>query len=364
MDIPFVSFKPLENELEDKIREAIDRVIDQSWYILGREDEGFENKFAEYIGVDGCVGVGNGLDALTLSLKALGINENDEVIVPSNTYIATAIAASNCGAELVFVEPYIDTYNIDPDLIEKSITDKTKLIMPVHLYGQACEMNSIMNIAKRYNLWVVEDCAQSHGAKYGEKFTGSFGNVNAFSFYPGKNLGAFGDAGAVVSNNKDLITKVRSLANYGSDYKYHNIYMGINSRLDELHAAILSLKLDYLDKTNNFRKDVANKYLKYINNEKIILPKVGHNCDHVWHVFAIRCKERDKLEHYLNEKSIGTLKHYPIPIHLQECYKHLGYKKGDFPIAEEISETELSIPMYYGIKDSEIEYIVETINKF
>lgn len=364
MNIPFVSFKPLENEIRDEINNTLKRVVDNSWYILGEENKSFEKKFARYIGVNGCVGVGNGLDALTLSLKSLNINVQDEVIVPSNTYIATAIAVSNCGANLVFVEPNIDSYNIDPLLIEEAITDKTRAIMPVHLYGQACEMDSIMKIAKKYNLYVVEDCAQAHGATYKNQFVGSFGDVNAYSFYPGKNLGAFGDAGAVISNDESLLNKVRALANYGSDYKYHNIYMGVNSRLDEIHAAILSLKLDYLEKTNKFRQDVAKKYLKNINNEKIILPKIMPNCVHVWHVFAIRCKERDRLEQYLNENGIGTLKHYPIPMHLQECYKSLGYAKGDFPLAEEISDTELSIPMYYGLKDSEIEYVIDIINKF
>lgn len=364
MNVPFVSFKPLEKELDKKLRDAFDRVYTRSWYIEGEEDKAFEEAFAKYCGTNYCVGVGNGLDALMLSLKALNIKEGDEVIVPSNTYIATALAVTYVGATLVFVEPDIKTFNIDPSKIEEKITNKTKAIMPVHLYGQPCDMDTIMDIAKKHNLYMVEDCAQAHGATYKGKKIGSFGDLSGFSFYPGKNLGALGDAGATVSNNKELIDKVRALGNYGSDYKYHHIYKGNNSRLDEFQAAFLSAKLPLLDKVNENRRETAKKYLEGIKNPNVILPYVLEGCNPVWHIFGIRCKNRDTLEKHLNDNGIGTNKHYPIPMHLQECYKDLGYKKGDFPIAEEISETELSLPMYYGMSDDEVEYVIDTINKF
>ena len=317
-----------------------------------------------YCGVKYCVGCGNGLDALMLALKALGISEGDEVIVPSNTYIATALAVTYVGAKPVFVEPKIETFNIDPERIESAITDKTKAIMPVHLYGQACDMDKIMEIAKRYDLFVVEDCAQAHGATYKGHRVGSFGDAAGFSFYPGKNLGALGDAGALVTNNKELADKVRALGNYGSDYKYHHIYRGNNSRLDELQAAFLSAKLPHMDKINEERRRIADCYLNEIHNPKIILPTVEKYMVPVWHIFGIRCTDRSELERYLNDKGIGTNKHYPIPMHLQECYKDLGYKEGDFPIAEEISKTELSIPMYYGMTDEEIQYVIDVINGY
>lgn len=364
MKIPFVSFLPMERELDGELRKAFDRVFTRSWYIGGSEDEMFENVFAKYCGANYCIGVGNGLDALMLILKALGIGENDEVIVPSNTYIATALAVTYVGARPVFVEPDIRTFNINPDLIKKSITSKTKAIMPVHLYGQACDMDPIMDIATEYGLRVVEDCAQAHGATYKGKKVGSFGNAAGFSFYPGKNFGALGDAGAVVTNDKNIADTIRILGNYGSDYKYHHILKGNNSRLDEMQAAFLSVKLPHLDRMNAERRRIAKKYTEGIKNPKVITPYFLEDCDPVWHIYGIRCDERDALEKYLNEKCIGTNKHYPIPIHLQKCYKDLNIPIGALPIAEEISEKELSIPMYYGLNDSEINYIIETINKF
>lgn len=364
MKIPFVSFKPLEKELDDELRSAFERVYFRSWYIEGKEDEKFEKKFAEYCNTKYCVGVGNGLDALFLSLKALGIKEGDEVIVPSNTYIATALAVTYVGAIPVFVEPDIRTFNIDPTKIEVAITPNTKAIMTVHLYGQACDMDPIVEIAKKHNLYVIEDCAQAHGATYKGKVIGSFGDVAGFSFYPGKNLGALGDAGATVTNNEELAKKVRALGNYGSDYKYHHIMKGNNSRLDELQAAFLIAKLPHLDEVNIERRKIAQKYLEGIENPEIILPYVSEYAVPVWHIFGIRCKRRDELEKYLNETGIGTNKHYPIPMHLQECYKDLGFKKGDFPIAEEISATELSIPMYYGMTDEEVQYVIDRVNEF
>ncbi len=364
MKIPFVTFKPMEEELNNELRDAFNRVFDRSWYIGGIEDESFEKDFAAYCGAKYCVGVGNGLDALMLSLKALGIGEGDEVIVPSNTYIATALAVTYVGATPIFVEPRIETFNINPEGIEALITENTKAIIPVHLYGQVCEMDPILEIAKKYNLRVVEDCAQAHGATYKGQKVGTFGDVGCFSFYPGKNLGALGDAGAIVTNDQSLATKIRALGNYGSDYKYHHIYKGNNSRLDELQAAFLSVKLPHLDKMNEQRRQIAARYTEGIKNPKIILPYVIDDCVPVWHVYAIRCKERDALEEYLNEHGIGTNKHYPIPMHLQECYKDLNIVKGELPIAEEISSTELSIPMYYGMSDEEIQYVIDTINEY
>lgn len=364
MKVPFVSFLPMEKELDKNLREAFDRVLTRSWYIEGVEGETFEKAFAEYCHSKYCVGVGNGLDALMLALKALGVGEGDEVIVPSNTYIASALAVTYVGATPVFVEPDIRTFNINPMLIEAVITEKTKAIMPVHLYGQACDMDSIMEIAKKHNIYVVEDCAQAHGAKYKGKVIGSFGDAAGFSFYPGKNLGALGDAGATVTNSRELAYKIRALGNYGSDYKYHHIYQGNNSRLDEMQAAFLVEKLPYLERMNSERRRIAQMYLEDIKNPEVVLPYIPKDMVPVWHIFGIRCKRRLELEKFLNNKGIGTNKHYPIPMHLQECYKGLGFKEGDFPIAEEISATELSIPMYYGMTDEQIKYVISTINEF
>ena len=364
MKVPFVTFKPLEKELDKDLRDAFERVYNRSWYIEGVEDEAFEKAFAEYCDSKYCVGVGNGLDSLFLALKAMGIKEGDEVIVPSNTYIATALAVTYTGATPIFVEPDIRTFNIDPTKIEAAITDKTKAIMPVHLYGQACDMDPIMEVAKKYNLYVVEDCAQAHGAKYKGKVIGSFGDAAGFSFYPGKNLGALGDAGATVTKNEELAKKVRALGNYGSDYKYHHIYQGNNSRLDELQAAFLAAKLPHLNKVNVERRKIAQKYLDGIKNPEIILPFVPEYAEPVWHIFGVRCDRRDELEKFLNDAGISTNKHYPIPMHLQGCYADLGFKKGDYPIAEKISKTELSIPMYYGMTDEEVQYVIDRMNEF
>lgn len=364
VNIPFVSFVPMEKELNNELRGAFNRVFERSWYIEGAEDEAFEKAFASFCDVKYCVGCGNGLDALMLALKALGVGEGDEVIVPSNTYIATALAVTYVGATPVFVEPDIRTFLIDPNLIEEKINNKTKAIMPVHLYGQACDMDAIMSIAKKHNLYVVEDCAQAHGATYKGQKVGSFGDAAGFSFYPGKNLGALGDAGALVTNNKELADKVRAFGNYGSDYKYHHIYKGNNSRLDELQAAFLSAKLPHMDRMNAERRRIAKMYSDGIVNPKVTTPFVCEDCIPVWHIYGIRCAERDALEKHLNEKGIGTNKHYPIPMHMQECYKDLNIPQGALPIAEEISSTELSIPMYYGMTDEEVQYVIDAINDF
>lgn len=364
MKVPFVSFLPMEHELDSDLRSAFERVYANSWYIGGKEDETFEKAFAEYCNMNYCIGVGNGLDALMLILKALGIGAGDEVIVPSNTYIATALGVTYVGAMPILVEPDIRTFNIDPLRIEAKITKRTKAIMPVHLYGQPCDMDPIMDIASRYGLYIVEDCAQAHGALYKGRKIGTFGIASGFSFYPGKNLGALGDAGAIVTNDEDLADKVRALGNYGSDYKYHNIYKGNNSRLDELQAAFLSAKLPHLDRMNDERRRIAQRYLDEIRDPEIILPYVMPDAETVWHVFGIRCKRRDELEAYLNARGIGTNKHYPIPIHLQECYSDLGIAEGALPIAEEISKTELSLPMYYGMNDDQVSFVINTINAF
>lgn len=364
MRVPFVSFLPMEKELNNDLHEAFDRVFTRSWYIEGVENEAFEKAFADYCGIKYCVGVGNGLDALMLSLKALEIGVGNEVIVPSNTYIATALAVTYVGAKPIFVEPDIRTFNINPGKIEAAISERTKAIIPVHLYGQACDMDPIMEVAKKYGLKVIEDCAQAHGATYKGQKVGTFGDVAGFSFYPGKNLGALGDAGAVVTNDEKLASKIRALGNYGSDYKYHHIYKGHNSRLDELQAAFLSVKLPHLERMNKRRRWIARMYTAGIKNPKIILPYVNPDCIPVWHIYGIRCNERDALEKYLNEKDIGTNKHYPIPIHLQECYRDLNMPICSLPIAEEISTTELSLPMYYGMTDEKVQYVIDCINKF
>lgn len=364
MNVPFVSFKPLEKELDTQLRAAFDRVLNNSWYIDGKEDEVFEAAFAEYCHTNHCIGCGNGLDALILVLKAWDIGAGDEVIVPSNTFIATALAVTYVGATPVFVEPDIRTYNIDPDKIEEKITAKTKAIMPVHLYGQPCDMGPIMAIAEKHGLYVLEDCAQAHGATYKGQVIGSFGDAAGFSFYPGKNLGALGDAGAVVTDDEALAVKVRALGNYGSDYKYHHIYKGNNSRLDELQAAFLSAKLPLMDKVNEDRRATAKRYLEGITNPAIILPYVPEYAVPVWHLFAVRCEKRDELAAYLAEKGIGTNQHYPIPMHLQGCYADLGIGEGSLPIAEEISRTELSLPMYYGMTDEQVQYVIDCVNAF
>jgi dTDP-4-amino-4,6-dideoxygalactose transaminase len=377
MNIPFVTFKPLEKELDSELRSAFDRVYTRSWYIEGEEDKAFEEAFAAYCGTKYAVGCGNGLDSLMLSLKALDIKEGDEVIVPSNTFIATALAVTYTGATPVFVEPNINTFDIDPTKIEAAITSKTRAIMPVHLYGQPCDMDPILAIAKKYNLYIVEDCAQAHGAMYKGKRIGSFGTAAGFSFYPGKNLGALGDAGAVTTNSKELADKVRALGNYGSDYKYHHIYKGNNSRLDELQAAFLAAKLPSLDKVNENRRITAKKYLEGINNPNVVLPYVPDYAEPVWHIFGIRVKTdeekngtrelgsgRNSLEKWLNVCGVATNKHYPIPMHLQKCYEKMGFHKGSFPIAEEISATELSIPMYYGMSDEDIQFVIDKINEW
>lgn len=365
MKIPFLSFEPPNKQIKKEILSSFEQFFDSSWYILGEQIKKFEKEYALFNNVKHCVGVSNGLDALHLCLKALDIGKGDKVIVPSNTYIATVLAVSYVGATPVFVEPDITTYNIDPAKIEVAITPKTKAIMPVHLYGQACEMEPIMDIAKKHNLFVVEDNAQAHGAAYNGKLTGSWGNINSLSFYPGKNLGAFGDAGAITTDNDGLAQKAMALRNYGSQKKYYNDVIGFNMRLDECQAGFLSVKLKYLKEWTEQRQEIAGWYHEALKGiDDLILPSVAENATHVYHIYMIRTKRRDQLQKYLADNLIGTLIHYPIPPHLQKAYLHLGFKKGDFSIAEDIADTCLSLPIWPGLQQSEVNYIAGKITDF
>lgn len=365
MMIPFVSFETMHGEIRDQLDSAYQSVMDSNYFIQGQACKRFEEEFAEYCGVKYCIGVGNGLDALMLVLRAMDIGAGDEVIVPSNTYIATALAVSYVGATPVFVEPEIKTFNIDPALIEEKINEKTKAIIAVHLQGRPADMDAINAIAKKHGLKVIEDAAQAHGARYKGCRVGSLGDAAGFSFYPGKNLGALGDGGCVTTNDKEIAEIVRALGNYGSDYKYHHIYKGCNSRLDELQAAFLSVKLKQLDKWNAERRRIADRYLNEIKNPLIVLPARSNSYyEHIYHVFVIRCDARDALEAYLNKKGIGTVKHYPVPMHLQGAYADLNLPEGSLPIAEVISRTVLSIPMYYGMTEEQGTFVISTINLF
>ena len=360
--IKFLDLEKINNRFRAEIDEKINNILDSGWYLLGKNDEDFENHFAEYCGTKYCVGVGNGLDALTLIINAYGFGKGDEIIVPANTYIASILSISYNGCTPVLVEPDINTYNINPDLIEEKITEKTKAILVVHLYGQAVEMEKIWALAKKYNLKVIEDSAQAHGAIYQEKRTGNLGDASGFSFYPGKNLGCIGDGGCVTTNDKDLADKVRALRNYGSNIKYHNIYQGVNSRLDEIHAAVLDVKLPYLDSDNQRRRDIANYYLNNIKNEKIIMRKSYAEDANVWHVFPVRTENRDDFQEYLKQSDIQTLIHYPIPPHKQECYKE--WNNLSLPVTEEIHRTIISLPISPVLTDEEAEKVVEIINKY
>lgn len=346
MKIPFLDLRAPYLELKDDLDEAYKRVMESGWYILGKECETFETEFADYCGTKYCIGVGNGLDALHLILRAYEIGEGDEVIVPANTYIATWLAVSYAGAKPVPVEPDEKTYNINPILIEQVITKRTKAIIVVHLYGQPADMDLINDLAKKYNLKVIEDAAQAHGAKYKGCRAGSLGDAAGFSFYPGKNLGALGDGGAVTTNDPVLAEKVKVLRNYGSKIKYNNEVKGFNSRLDELQAALLRVKLSKLDEWNERRSKVACMYLQELKNcNDLIMPYVPEWVEPSWHLFVVRYPEKDELQSYLFKADIHTLIHYPIPPHLSEAYADMGYKVGDFPITERIAKSVLSLPI-------------------
>ncbi|MBQ8165690.1 MAG: DegT/DnrJ/EryC1/StrS family aminotransferase [Lachnospiraceae bacterium] len=361
--IAYLGLEKIHSQIRYELEYAIKKVIDNSWYIMGEELDLFEQEYADYCGTKYCLGVGNGLDALHILLKAYNIGQGDEVIVPANTFIATALAVSYVGAIPVLVDACEDTYNINPKHIENAITDKTKAIMAVHLYGRLADMVAVNEIAKKHNLIVIEDAAQAHGATRDGKKAGSYGHAAGFSFYPGKNLGALGDAGALVTDDEIVYRKVKALRNYGSEEKYHHAYKGINSRLDEMQAAILRVKLKYLDRWTEERQRIADFYLNNIKNDRIKLPTTSSK-DNVWHIFPVFCSERDELQKYLTSSGIMTQIHYPIPVHLQEAYADLGYKEGDFPVAERLAKSELSLPLWVGMTDDDLSKIIDVINRF
>lgn len=346
-----------------EFEEAAIRTLRSGWYIMGKELETFEQAFAAYNGSKYALGVANGLDALVLACRAVGIGEGDEVLVQGNTYIATVMGITRNGAKPVFVEP--DQYHqIDVTKLEEALTPKTKAVMVVHLYGHAADMKPVVEFCKKHNLKLIEDCAQSHGSKVEGKMTGTFGDVGCFSFYPSKNLGCFGDGGAIITDNEEIYNKIKMLRNYGSSKRYYFDEVGLNSRLDEIQAALLSVRLNHLDELTNERYEIADYYLKNIKNDKIDLPKTREGAGNVYHQFVIRCKTRDDLIKYLDEKGVGTIIHYPVPPHLSACYENLGYKKGDLPITEELADTVLSIPMYNGITKEEQDRVIEALNNY
>jgi dTDP-4-amino-4,6-dideoxygalactose transaminase len=361
--IPFLDLKALYLEIKEELDAAYRRVMESGWYILGQELEAFEKEFAKYCEAKRCIGVGNGLEALHLILRAMEIGPGDEVIVPSNTFIATWLAVSYAGATTVPVEPDERTYNINPNLIEASITHKTRAIIPVHLYGQPADMDPILEIAKRYKLKVIEDAAQVHGAKYKGKQTGGLGDAAGFSFYPGKNFGAFGDGGAVTTNDTKLAERIRSLRNYGSQVKYQHNIKGFNSRLDELQAAFLRVKLRKLDEWNERRKIIAGMYLKRLADvQGLILPYVPDWAEPVWHLFVIRTPKRDALQKHLEQNGIQTMIHYPVPPHKQQAYQEMNHL--NLPITERIHQEVLSLPMGPTTKEENALYVIDSIRKF
>ena len=364
-EVPFLDMQPHYLELQDELDQAYQHVMESGWYILSREVEAFEQEFAAYVGAKHCIGVGNGLEALQLILMGYGIGPGDEVIVPANTYIASWLAVSYTGATPIPVEPDEASYNINPGLIEAAITPRTKAIMPVHLYGQPVQMQKIWQIAEKHGLKIVEDAAQTHGGWYRDRMAGNLGDAAGFSFYPTKNLGAFGDAGAIVISDDELADRVRVLRNYGSRKKYYNEVKGHNSRLDPLQAAFLRVKLKHLDDWNKRRAQIAQYYL---DNLRLIpdlgLPHVPADIVPVWHIFVISHPERDRLQEFLKEQGIGTLIHYPVPPHLSDAYQDLGYQAGDFPITEKMSNTFLSIPIGPHLSMGDAEYVSEKIREF
>lgn len=359
--IKFLDLEKINNRFRAQTDAVIKDILDKGWYLQGEYNERFAQHFAAYTGAKYAVGVANGLEALTLIIRAYGFGPGDEIIVPSNTYIASILAISENGCTPVLVEPSLITYNIDPTLIEAQITSKTKAIMVVHLYGQAVQMEKIWALAKKYNLKIIEDAAQAHGAEYQGRKTGNLGDAAGFSFYPGKNLGCLGDGGAVTTNDDALYKKIKALANYGSDRKYHHIYKGVNSRLDELQAAVLDIKLPHLDADNRRRREIAAYYRQNITNPKIILPQTYDENAHVWHIFAVRTQERDKFQQYLTERGVQTLIHYPTPPHKQGAYQE--WSSRSYPLSEEIHRTELSLPISPVMTDEEVKRVEEIINE-
>lgn len=352
-------FFKYQKEFEDKALE----VLRGGWYILGKEVSAFEQEFADYVGAKYAVGLGNGLDALWIAFRVLGIGKGDEVIVQGNTYIASVMGITINGATPVFVEPD-EYFNIDASKIEEKITDKTKAILVVHLYGQASNMTPVVELCKKYNLRLVEDCAQSHGAKHKGQTTGTFGDIGCFSFYPSKNLGAFGDGGAIVTNDKKIADDVKVFRNYGSEKRYYNRVVGTNSRLDEIQAGLLRVRLSHMQELEDEKRQICERYLKELNNPLIQLPKIREGSTHIWHQFVIRCETRDDLIEYLNKKNISTIIHYPIPPHLSEAYRYLGLKEGSLPITESYAKTVLSIPLFNGLTKEEQDYVIEALNEY
>ncbi|MGL5434331.1 MAG: DegT/DnrJ/EryC1/StrS family aminotransferase [Lachnospiraceae bacterium] len=352
-------FYKYQAEFEQKALE----VLRSGWYILGDEGLAFEREFAAYTGSKYCVGLASGLDALWIAFRILGIGSGDEVIVQGNTYIASVMGITINGAVPVFVEPD-GYYNIDAEKIEEKITEKTKAILVVHLYGQASNMEAITRLAKKYSLRIVEDCAQSHGAFWGNDMTGTFGDIGCFSFYPSKNIGAFGDAGAIVTNSAMFNDAVRTFRNYGSEKRYYNKVVGANSRMDELQAGLLRVRLTHTKELEVEREQICERYLNELNNDKFNLPQIRGGATHVWHQFVLRCDQREDLKEYLAAKEIGSIIHYPIPPHLSEAYQYLGLKKGDLPITEQYAEQVLSIPLYNGITSEEQAYVIKALNDF
>lgn len=352
-------FFQYQEEFEAKALE----VLRSGWYVLGKEVKSFEEEFAAYVGAKHCVGLASGLDALWIAFRVLGIGAGDEVIVQGNTYIASVMGITINGATPVFVEPD-EYFNLDAAKIEEKITERTKAILVVHLYGQASNMAPIMALCKKYHLRLVEDCAQAHGATFQGKQIGTFGDVGCFSFYPSKNLGAFGDAGAIVTNDDQIAEDFRVFRNYGSEKRYYNKVVGTNSRLDELQAGLLRVRLAHLGELAEEKRRICERYLRELKHEEIALPKIREGATHIWHQFVIRSARRDELLRYLDENGIGTIIHYPIPPHLSEAYRYLGMKEGDLPITEEYAKTVLSIPLYNGMTKEEQDHVIETINAF
>lgn len=352
-------FFQYQDEFEKK---ALD-VLRSGWYVLGNEVKCFEDEFAQYVGAKYCVGLASGLDALWIAFRVLGIGAGDEVIVQGNTYIASVMGITINGATPVFVEPD-EYFNLDAAKIEEKITEKTKAILVVHLYGQASNMKPIVEIAQKHNLRLVEDCAQSHGAAYDGKITGTFGDIGCFSFYPSKNLGAFGDGGAIVTNDAKIAEDVRIFRNYGSEKRYYNKVVGANSRLDEIQAGMLRVRLSHMEELMNEKRKICQRYLAELRNDAIILPAIREKATHIWHQFVIQVKCRQELIEYLEQRNIGTIIHYPIPPHLSEAYEYLGIKKGSLPITERYAQTVLSIPLYNGMTEEEQTYIINAINDF
>lgn len=358
--IKFLDLEKINNRFRKDIDLRIKRILDKGWYLQGEENEYFTQNFAKFCGTKFALGVANGLDALSLIIRASGFGKGDEIIVPANTYIATILAITEIGCTPILVEPDEKTFCINPDLIEEKITDKTKAIMVVHLYGQAVPMQKIWDLAKKYQLKVFEDSAQAHGAYYEDRRVGNLSDASGFSFYPGKNLGCLGDGGAITTNDEELYLKVKAIANYGSDKKYHHIYKGVNSRLDEIQAAVLDIKLQYLDKDNMRRQEIAQYYRKNITNELIKVPFCADENSHVWHIFAIRTKNRSGLQQYLTDNGIQTLIHYPTAPHKQNAYKEFSHLS--LPITEKIHDEVLSLPISPVMTDEEVEIVVNSLN--